>query len=165
MFTQCVVQHTHLLPECSKNFFLQLLSLCVIQCTGGSCGALWSGWPLLSISTIVSWWALSPRSSYHAVQSITSRPGGPGCPSLPSFPGSPGRQDALVTGQVSAASGVRYTAVKQVRATRNLTVRGGICHLQLFFSSMLQPIARRLLVYNLLWELLPWFACLLALIC
>ena len=76
-----------------------------------------------------------------------SRPGGPvapsfpsrpGCPSLPSFPGSPGRQDAVVTGQVSAASVVRYTAVKKMRAARNLTVRGGICHLQLFFSSMLQ---------------------------
>ena len=69
-----------------------------------------------------------------------SRPGGPvapsfpsrpGCPSLPSFPGSPGRQDAVVTEQVSAASVVRYTAVKQVRATKNLTVRGGICHLRL----------------------------------
>ena len=94
-----------------------------------------------------------------------SRPGGPGCPSLPSFPGSPGRQDAVVTGQVSAASVVRYTAVKQVRATRNLTVRGGICHLQLFFSSMLQPIARCLLRYTLFWELLLGFACLLALIC
>ena len=82
-----------------------------------------------------------------------SRPGGPvapsfpsrpGCPSLPSLPGSPGRQDAVVTEQVSAASVVRYTAVKQVRATRNFTVRGGICHLQLFFSSMLKPIAKEI---------------------
>ena len=28
----------HLLPECSKNLFLQLLSLSVIQCTGGPVG-------------------------------------------------------------------------------------------------------------------------------
>ena len=93
-----------------------------------------------------------------------SRPGGPGCPSLPSFPGSPGRQDAVVTGQVSAASVVRYTAVKQVRVTRSLTVRGGICHLHLLFSSMLKPIARRLLGYTLIWELLPGFTCQLALL-
>ena len=76
--------------------------------------------------------------------SLTGCPSCPGCPSLPSLPGSPGRQDAVVTGQVSAASVVRYTAVKQVRATRNLTVRGGICHLQLFFSSMLKPIAKEI---------------------
>ena len=82
-----------------------------------------------------------------------SRPGGPvapsfpsrpGCPSLPSLPGSPGRQDAVVTGQVSAASVGRYTTVKKMRAARNLTVRGGICHLQLFFSSMLKPIAKEI---------------------
>ena len=83
----------------------------------------------------------------------------PSFPSRPSLPGSPGRQDAVVTGQVSAASVVRYTAVKQVRATKSLTVRGGICHLQLFFCSMLKPTARRLLRYTFLWELLPMFAC------
>ena len=53
-----------------------------------------------------------------------SLPSRPGCPSLPSLPGRPGRQDAVVAGQVLAASVVRYTAVimKQVRATRNLAV-------------------------------------------
>ena len=52
--------------------------------------------------------------------------------------GSPGRQDALVTGQVSAASVVRYTAVKQVRATRaarGLTVQGSIFILISFILS------------------------------
>ena len=63
-----------------------------------------------------------------------SLPSRPSCPSLPSLPGRPGRQDAVVAGQVLAASAVRYTVVKQVRATRNLAVSGGICHLSLFFS-------------------------------
>ena len=59
-----------------------------------------------------------------------------GHPSLPSLPGSPGMQDAVVAGQVSAASVVRYTAVKQMRATRNLTVRGSIfsCNLRCILS-------------------------------
>ena len=71
--------------------------------------------------------------------SLPGCPSCPGCPSLPSLPGSPGRQDAVVTGQVSAASVVRYTAVEQVRATRNLAATGDICHLQLFFFWMLKP--------------------------
>ena len=91
-----------------------------------------------------------------------SLPSCPGCPSLPSLPGSPGRQDALVTGQVSAASVVRYTAVKQVRATRNLTVRGGICHLQLFFFWMLKPYCK---TFSGMQPSLRTATCLLALIC
>ena len=96
-------QHAYLLPECSKNVFLQLLLLSVIQCTGESRGALCSSWPLLSV------------------------PSRPGCPS---FPGSPGMQGsvAVLARQVLnfAASVLRYTTVKQVRAKRSLTVRGSI---------------------------------------
>ena len=67
-----------------------------------------------------------------------SRPDGPGGPSLPSLPGSPGLQDAVVA---SAASVVWYTAVKQVRATRNLTVRGSIfsCR-QSYFEQLFQNL-------------------------
>ena len=63
-------------------------------------------------------------------------PGGPCSPSLPlcpgrpSLPGSPGMVGnvAALARQVLdfAASVVRYTAVKIVRATRSLTVRGSI---------------------------------------
>ena len=53
-------------------------------------------------------------------------PSRPGCPSLPSLPGSPGMEDVVVAGHVSAAAVLRFMAVKQVRATRSLTVRGSI---------------------------------------
>ena len=66
------------------------------------------------------------RPSRPAGPATPSRPSRPGCPSLPSFPGSPGMQDVVVAGQVSAASVPRYTAVKQVTATRSITVKGSI---------------------------------------
>ena len=63
-------------------------------------------------------------------------PGGPCspsiplCPGRPSLPGSPGMVgiEAPLARQVLdfAASVVRYTAVKNVRDTRSLTVRGSI---------------------------------------
>ena len=57
-------------------------------------------------------------------------PSVPLCPGRPSLPGSPGMVGnvAALARQVLdlAASVVRYTAVKQVRATRSLTMRGSI---------------------------------------
>ena len=57
-------------------------------------------------------------------------PSVPLCPGRPSLPGSPGmigNVAALVRQVLNfAASVVRYTAVRQVRATRNLTMRGSI---------------------------------------
>ena len=57
-------------------------------------------------------------------------PSVPLCPGRPSLPGSPGMVGnvAALTRQVLdfAASVVRYTVVKQVRATRSLAVKGSI---------------------------------------
>ena len=51
----------------------------------------------------------------------------PGCPSLPGSPGMVGNVAALARQVLEfAASVVRYTAVKSVRATRNLSEKGNI---------------------------------------
>ena len=74
-------------------------------------------------------------------------PSVPLCPGRPSLPGSPGMVGnvAALAQQVLdlAASVVRYTAAKQVRATRSLTVRGSIfgdssiCSLRLYRKLLL----------------------------
>ncbi len=65
-------------------------------------------------------------------------PSVPLCPGRPSLPGSPGMVGnvAALARQVLdlAASVVRYTAVKQVRATRNLPVNGNLISGNCIFS-------------------------------
>ena len=104
-------------------------------------------WCLLSICSIHSRYSLWANWSYNAINYIPlvldhscvlafrhfllvlhGCPSCPGCPSLPSLPGGPGTDDVVVAGHVivSAASVLRYIAVKQVRATRSLIVRQSI---------------------------------------